>query len=114
MEVEAFLCTVCVQKRGVQVKQHVLRFPDGIDDLPHLLLNRIQLSERVCIHAIPETGQGRLRSQFVFIMDRGQYRIIRQFICGVIFKVSGYDLVNYLHQVIRILMDAAFRVGHWS
>lgn len=59
MIVEAFifLCTVCIMQRGVQVKKHMFRSLDRVNNISHLGSDLTQLSEGILIHTVPEPGQ---------------------------------------------------------
>ena len=68
------------------------------------------MRERITVHAVPETGQCWLGCQCFLIKDCSHHRIVCQFICTVVFEIRRYDLINQLHQVIRIFMNTALGV----
>ena len=56
------------------------------------------------IHPVPEPGQRRLGGEDFFFQCGGEYGICGKFIGTVIFEICSNDLIDHLHQVVRIRM----------
>lgn len=107
MAIEPFALRVAVSRkqRGVNVKKHEFQHPGGIDPLPELTHDGVELPECVIVHPVEEPGWGRLGSKRFFPKDGRQHEVMTKFIGAVVLIIIAEDLVDHLQQVFVILVD---------